>query len=188
MRRLAVLPFLLWSACGPPSGTSLERVTPNEIDLRARAARITDAKARALFESEVLAPLREWRFHRDPKRYFVAERSRGSARTAFLAVESCTLTEITGSVARNASLNVPFVGRVTFSSSYEIEGTSSDNAIPPHPHTHTYQMVNGHWRLESQRYTIGALDVDCLIGHLDKKAWRVEAACLDESQRLIPSE
>jgi hypothetical protein len=187
MRGLAVLPVLLWVACDQPSDGS-ERVPATAIDLRVRAARVTDAKARALFESEVLKPLRDWRFQRDPERYFVAERARGSTRTSFLAVDSCTITDVTGTVARNPSLNVPFVGRVTFTSSYEIEGTAPDALIPPHPHCHTYQLVNGHWRLESQRYTIGALDVDCMIGHLKKTTWRVEAACLDESQRLIPQE
>jgi hypothetical protein len=188
MRGLAVLPLLLLCACGRPSAEAPEHVSPNAIDLRARAARITDAKARELFETEVLVPLRAWTFHRDPQRYFVAERSRGSSRESYLAVDSCTIVDISGAIARNPSLSVPFIGRVSFTSSFEIEGTAAEGVIPPHAHCHTYQLVNGHWRLESQRYTLGALDVDCLVGHLTKKAWRVEAACLDESQRLVPSE
>lgn len=150
--------------------------------------RINEARARELFEQEVMRPLRDWRFVPDAARYYIAQQLPGTKRMSFPAIRQYRIADLAGSVTKTQSTGVPYVARITFTSAYEIESMSGNLAVAPHAHIHTYQLVNGHWRLETQSYTIGIVAYDCLVGHLQAQSSRAEALCVDESVRMVGSE
>ncbi|MFO0981579.1 MAG: hypothetical protein U1E76_07465 [Planctomycetota bacterium] len=181
IRSVLVLTLFAGAACDRrPAPRAIEPSLPLETTLR-----ITEARARDLFAREVLQPLAQWRFVPDAEHYYVARRSPGETRTSFLAVRNFVVADLTATVAKTRSINIPFAAHVTFTTTYTIEGVKDGEQVAPHEHTHTYQLVKGHWRLETQSYSIGAVHYDCLVGHLGAQTSRAEALCVDEATRLV---
>ncbi|MEW6742598.1 MAG: hypothetical protein AB1486_07550 [Planctomycetota bacterium] len=171
------------TACRPPSqpvAASLGTSTDTLVVL-------DEKRVRDRFVEQIVSPLKEWRFIPDTKRYFLASRIDDINTATWSYVKTYEVSDLEWRVTPRDSVLTPFVGEVTFRSRISFTGPGGDPDIPAHEHRHVYVFKGDHWRLQSQRYSVGTATADCLVGHLDKAAWRIEALCVDEAERLIKS-